>query len=85
MLHYEIRQVTFIHQVSVELEFAAYTNGGLEVKPKELQVTIDSTTHKITEFAETLSVSGSGLHQVTVTGVDEEDNTSSAIRLSFFN
>ena len=45
----------------VELEFAAYTNGGTESPPKELQLTIDSATQTVTDFPHIETVSGDGL------------------------
>ena len=48
----------------VELEFVAYTNGGTELAPKELQLTIDSATQTVTDFPHIETVSGNGLHEV---------------------
>lgn len=61
----------------VELEFAAYTNGGTELAPKELQLTIDSATQTVTDFPHIETVSGDGLHEVVAIGLDEDDNESS--------
>ena len=69
----------------IQLEMAAYTNGGLELEPKEIKLNINGTEKTIEKFKfpYTESVFGTGPQKAIVTAIDVEGNESKPIEYNF--